>query len=225
VSISDIKSGGWATRERLTSAQMGLARTELLKCVDGTGGGTYTPSATISIDDLTVGGSSQLKYVSRSVTRIFQDLSGWVSSNTAYWDITSSGTLRPAWYQPAVNAGATMWIPMSLPVGSVLNSVAVTTEGAGHTAAPVTPLLVTVYSSPITGNTITSLGSQSDVTAWPAYDAAHVVSVTGLAHTVLNSLSYWIKITGESGVDSAAGALVYGAYAACTITVQDEWCP
>lgn len=42
MTITDPKVGGWALRERLLSSQMNNIRSELLKCVDGSGGGIYT---------------------------------------------------------------------------------------------------------------------------------------------------------------------------------------
>jgi len=45
VTLSDPKSGGWALNELLTSSQMNAIRTELLKAIDGVGGGTYALTA------------------------------------------------------------------------------------------------------------------------------------------------------------------------------------
>lgn len=61
MTIADVKPGGWASHELLSSAQMNAIRTELLKCVDGSGGGTYTLSAllrfqgaALQVEDLNV---------------------------------------------------------------------------------------------------------------------------------------------------------------------------
>ncbi len=61
MTIADVKSGGWADHEVLTHGQMNLIRSELLKAVDGVGGGTYTlsaplrfQSALVRVDDLQV---------------------------------------------------------------------------------------------------------------------------------------------------------------------------
>lgn len=45
MTLTAAKSGGWATEDLLSSAQMNALQTELLKAVDGAGGGTYTLSA------------------------------------------------------------------------------------------------------------------------------------------------------------------------------------
>ncbi len=49
MTIADVKSGGWAIGELLTSDQLDLIRGELLKCIDGVGGGSYTLGATLTI--------------------------------------------------------------------------------------------------------------------------------------------------------------------------------
>lgn len=50
MTISDPKVGGWADHEILTHTQMNAIRTELLKAVDGSGGGTYNLSAPLTFD-------------------------------------------------------------------------------------------------------------------------------------------------------------------------------
>lgn len=52
MTFSRAKSGGWVTGERLTSTQMNTLDTNMVKAVDGDAGGTYTPSAALSITDL-----------------------------------------------------------------------------------------------------------------------------------------------------------------------------
>jgi hypothetical protein len=50
MTISDPKVGGWADHEVLTHGQMNAIRTELLKAVDGAGGGTYNLTAPLTFD-------------------------------------------------------------------------------------------------------------------------------------------------------------------------------
>lgn len=45
MTLADVKPGGWADHEVLTHSQMNLIRSELLKAIDGSGGGTYTLAA------------------------------------------------------------------------------------------------------------------------------------------------------------------------------------
>lgn len=56
MTLADVKPGGWIDHEVLTHAQMNAIRTELLKAVDGAGGGTYNPSA-----NLIFGGAGELQ--------------------------------------------------------------------------------------------------------------------------------------------------------------------
>lgn len=49
MTISPAKTGGWSINNILTSQQITTLQSELLKAVDGTGGGTYTPVAPIII--------------------------------------------------------------------------------------------------------------------------------------------------------------------------------
>ena len=45
MTLSEAKAGGWSSEELLTSAQMNALQSELIKAVDGAGGGTYTLTA------------------------------------------------------------------------------------------------------------------------------------------------------------------------------------
>lgn len=50
MTLADPKVGGWANHERLASSEMNAIRTELLKAVDGVGGGTYNLSGPLIFD-------------------------------------------------------------------------------------------------------------------------------------------------------------------------------
>lgn len=222
MSISDIKPGGWAAKERLTSGQANLARTELIKCVDGTGGGTYTPSATISIDDLTIGGTERLKYASRSVTRSpINYMAGWTSDATR-WAMTAVSQ-RPYWEQP--NYGnANLLFQMSLPVGSVLTSATAEIIGYSHAGVPNSPVSFEIYYSAFDGFSKVALGTSTDPSASAgAYDAIHNITLSGLSHTVLSTLMYWVRFTGESGANAAVGTRMLSFTSTVTMTAQDEW--
>lgn len=56
LTLSPAKIGAWVLDEKLTSAQLNKLATELVKAVDGVGGGTYT----LSVGDLTFTGSKKL---------------------------------------------------------------------------------------------------------------------------------------------------------------------
>lgn len=57
MTITDPKPGGWAGNEILTSSQMNNIRTELLKAIDGTDGGTYN-----LVSDLVFGGPGEVQF-------------------------------------------------------------------------------------------------------------------------------------------------------------------
>lgn len=52
MTFTRVKAGGWDVGERLTEAQMDALDVNMTKAVDGDAGGTYTPSAALSITDL-----------------------------------------------------------------------------------------------------------------------------------------------------------------------------
>jgi hypothetical protein len=227
----DIKTGGWSLGERLTSAQMNTARAEIIKSVDGVAGGTYTPAATVSISDLTVGSGNQLRYDSRTVGRPCIRITDGTTSEDAIdpvtrrWARACAGTTRPYWITQ-VTGNVPLWFPMRLPVGSVLNTiVAVVVGGAGHGALPAVMPEVTAYSStPGAMATLTTLGTQLDTSASVGlFQAAHVITISGLSHTVLSTLDYWLRVLPESGANDEVGFIVAGATAGVTMTEQDEW--
>jgi hypothetical protein len=55
MTLADPKPGGWVDHELLTHGQMNSIRTELLKAIDGSGGGSYSLSA-----DLELGGAGEV---------------------------------------------------------------------------------------------------------------------------------------------------------------------
>lgn len=55
MSLSPVNAGGWDPEEVLTSDQMNALQVELLKAIDGVGGGSYTPAS-----DIVIGGPGEL---------------------------------------------------------------------------------------------------------------------------------------------------------------------
>lgn len=224
MSIADIKSGGWTLNERLTSAQMNSARAELIKCVDGVGGGTYTPSATVSITDLEVGGTNQLKYGSRTVTRPCIRIGDGTSSDATRWSLSSSASARPH-FITLLTGTVYLWFPVRLPVGATLTAVTVyVIGGSGHGSLPFNMPEAEVYSSALGSTSVTSLGSGVDASATVLeYEAGHTIDVTVASHVVLATNNYWLRIRPEGGAGEEVGFIVGGATATLTMTAQDEW--
>ncbi len=97
------------------------------------------------------------------------------------------------------------------------------TFGSAHGGLPATkPTLNLLKATATPGNTnVTkgSLGSATDASASAAnYDTCHLISITGLAHTILADTSYWVTVTGEAGANAAANCFAfYRAYAVITV--------
>lgn len=225
MSIADIKSGGWTLNERLTSAQMNSARAELIKCVDGVGGGTYTPSATVSISDLTVGSGNRLKYDSRSESRCPINYYAGGKNTADDWNLTaSSAGTRSVWEQTATGTDY-LTFHMKLPRGAVLDSVTCWFQGGGgHASVPASPLRFDIFYSlrTLAPSSLVAIGSTSTTSATTGaeYDALHTATLTSLAHSIGDSFDYWLRIRGET---VATGGLFLACQATCTVTEQDEW--
>jgi hypothetical protein len=57
VTLTLAKAGGWSIGEILTSDQMDHIQSELIKAIDGSGGGSYSPSANV-----TIGGAAEWRF-------------------------------------------------------------------------------------------------------------------------------------------------------------------
>lgn len=101
MTLSDPKTGGWSTSELLTSGQCNAIRTELLKAVDGVGGGTYTLSAPlIFLGDNVRLDSDDIDIVAGGVLSVLSGGKAEVESGGEF-DVLSGG-------QVTYRAGATM---------------------------------------------------------------------------------------------------------------------
>lgn len=231
MSIADVKAGGWAQGERFRSPQANSVRAELLKCVDGVGGGTYTPSATVSISDLMVGGGNRLKYDgTNSVTKALR-VAVIHAGTTPEWVFNSaSTTLR--WAQTGgVAAGDTLTMQVvDLPSAGTLTSIHVAVRGNPVSRANLTFNLPRFFFNkrPVLSETVTQIvSSQVDASASvAAYEAIHLISATGLSENLETGAAsnYYLGVTGESGGGTAtAGLRFLGAYGVVTFAEQAEW--
>lgn len=215
MTIADIKAGGWAAGERLLSSQMNTARTEMLKCVDGDGGGTYTPSATISIDDLTVGGGNALKYDSRGVAATIPMIpidigADWAWNNTAaLWYTTAAGT-------------SSMWFGAKLPNPCTLTDAVAWVKGSGHGALPaVMPRLEVWVRALNTDSSSASFSADDSSATFGAFDTIHFIQATG--SVAITTQNVFVRVINESGANSQNTFKLLGVQLSVTMTEQHEW--
>lgn len=224
MSIADIKTGGWAVGERLTSTQMGSVRAELLKCVDGVGGGTYTPSATVSISDLTVGGTNRLKYGSRNVTKALRCAAVAIGADWAF----NSGSTILRWEQGALAGTPLVLQCEDMPLSGTLTSISIFVRGQPVSRANLSFNLPRFYLNKrnVLSETVTAIvASQVDASATvPAYEAVHAITASGLTEALGSGNEYFLGVTGESGGgEDTVGLRYLGAQAIVTFTEQGEW--
>ena len=106
------------------------------------------------------------------------------------------------------NTAGSVFFPIELMHGHVLNEVSLSfTPAGGHAGAPaILPAIWVVCKN--TAGTVLSLGT--DAYSWvdvPTYDGgSHILTVSGIAHTVDNSTyNYFVRYRSESGANSVTG--------------------
>lgn len=89
------------------------------------------------------------------------------------------------------------------------------TFGSAHGGLPATmPQLALKRVTATAGNTdvttaaVGSTATDSSASA-AAYDKVHLISKTGMAHTILADSSYWVSIKGEAGANSIANNFAF----------------
>jgi hypothetical protein len=217
-------------------------RTELARAVDGLGG-TYTPTAdlifggsadielggtgevrftsTQGVTNLVMGGTHQVEYTARSLTRILSlELATPVSGG---FTISTSGSLAPCWIRSG-GVGGILWVPIPVPLGATLESVEVRFDPAPHSDVPATKPGVEVFFGLFGSSALSSsLGASTPFAgSLAAYVAGYTATATvGVARTV-DSSRFWARVTGESGTDSEPDLVVTSVQATYTVTSQDE---
>ena len=217
-----LAKSSWTTKERLTSSQLTLLATEILKAPDGVNGGTIAPAAPIIVNGsgaLQLG--NRLAYTSRSVTRVLPILLG-------EYDNTRAAFTSGDYFTSTSTTTSTVTLPLvGLPNGATLNTVTVKFKGqAAHGGAPGTMPTLKVNRRGITAGSFTQLGSTTTDTygSAGAYETTHDISVTGIAHTIDRTANtYQLVFTFEGGANSVAGAALFAISATCTITDQPEF--
>jgi hypothetical protein len=193
---------------------------------------TYTTPVTIPVPGEQIRSNDWVQAAGALANRtkyILARVSGLTSGDKVYFSMVSpgqlSGAIRFSWsgsaqWQGDVTTAGRMDVYLPLPKGAVTITgvvVAVDGNGAGasHSALPATMPTVELIRQPLGGGAPVSVsGPQVDTSGtFGAYDTAHVISIGAIGHTIVADNAYYLKITGEAGANSVAGALaVYGGY-------------
>lgn len=115
------------------------------------------------------------------------------------WDLDAD----LCWVNPAISANAILYIPLDLPHGAILTSVAVRIHpAAGHTTLPTLPK-ITVKKVPLgTGSGAPVAGPIVDSSSnIGAYEVAHSISALSIKHTVDKvAYRYHVELVAEQSV-------------------------
>ena len=227
-----LAKSSWVSKEVLTSEELTLLATEVLKAPDATAGGTYAPSAPIIVNGsgaLQLG--SRLAYTSRSVARVRSVVNGVFSYDSTRWSLVAGGS--SAYFTQTVTGAGNIDIEIEgLPNGATLDSVGVYLKGAaGHAGTPGTLPRLKVYQRSVSADpaaALTQIGSTATdpYTSSAVYQANHLVTASSLAHTIDVSATgniYIARIEGEGGANFVAGLIASSLVVTCTVTSQSEW--
>jgi hypothetical protein len=224
MSLSLAKST-WSAFEVFLSAQLNAITTQLLRAIDGTGGGTYNPSSVLAIGGSQglriegTGGAARLKYNSRNVTRGMPNTARAINATWTLADDPHYWT-----HDDTTAADRLNWHLVGLPHGATLNTVTVRVTGTG--TKPTTMPTARVYSVAHIGGTTSPLAAA--VTDPSANDAAwqldHTITTSSIGHVVDSTLySYFVYVTGSNG--SSGVTKVTGVEVTCAVTDQSEYNP
>jgi len=215
----------------ITAAQANQLDINQSRAIDGTAGGTYTPTGQIIISGTEgiryqcTGAGANIRLGSRVITR--QSTMSGITEGTGTWAMDIGMTWRNA-----TESATGLFLPLDLPDGAVLNSVTARYIGAGgHVTNPLTdpggldlamPLLQVL--SVDSGGVATVVGSQLDTAVDPIdYEVMHEITASALAHTVLREVNrYLVRFIGERGAEYTTGALLTQVLYQATVTKYIE---
>jgi hypothetical protein len=214
MSLTNPFSTKTARVSRITAAEINNAGTAISQAVDGTGGGSYTPLAPISI-----GGAQGLQIEDDSKIA-FQSggaITGTLalSATTTASDLTMSGTNRvklasrsiqrvmPYFALSRVAGGVDDWspahlgrhtnvtlngllyIPLRVPHGATLTAVEVYIQGAsGHGDLPENMPLINLHTVSIDDDEVSIADTFDPSGSVPDFQDVHPIPLTGLSHVV-----------------------------------------
>lgn len=224
MTLVDPTSGlGYSFGQKLPSTHMTTIATNQPKAVDGDGGGTWTPSATIVLNGasaLQLGG--MLKYTSRTITRAQPIIPQVVDTANWNWVADMAGLLT--WKNLVTSTRCQMELT-KFAHNSTVSEVRVFFQGGGgHMALPTMPQF-RLYRIDTSG-VYTALGAATNDPSAnvAAYEAAHSINVNLTASFVvdLTQYRYILAIASESGANYQPGGAVLAMTASMAVTEQAE---
>lgn len=213
----------WATGDRLTAAQINSVGTQLPYALDGSAGGSYSPSAHIVLPGAYGIQWGSTRYPALSTRNEYRPIPlGAPSLNTSTRWAFHSSTLT--WRQTDITDGGALLFPIPLIDGATLTSLDATFDGnlgggGSHGSLPATMPGVLLYKLAVASATVSVAGSTTDSSASTGtYDGIHTVSVSATEAVDLSSTYniYYAGVTGEAGANSSANSL-------CLVSIRATW--
>lgn len=243
MTISKVNAVGWAVGEKLTSAQANAFDTKIITALDGSGGGTYSPSGALILGGsgvhlsganhkvlaagaLTVesGGTLTLAGTANYVILGSRQLTRSCPWSTALSTNFASGGGYTLVHSNTSAGTVSNFLP--LPNGAQLNQVHVDVVGeSSGVVGGITMPTLSVWKFNLATNVATQIGSTyTDPSASEAaFEALHTLSVTGLTETINRvTHAYYAVITAPTGGNTQSGFEISPMKVVFTTGVMDD---
>jgi hypothetical protein len=124
-----------------------------------------------------------------------------------YWESNNTGTHF-------------LYYNLSLPTGLVVTSISFVLLNASASGTPAAYPTADFSYQTVGGTSSVVIGSATDAPAnLAAYQAAHVLTISGLSETIVTGRHYYLVIKNETGAGSQAGLRVYRPYLSGTLSL------
>ncbi len=206
VALLDVESGAAARIK--SGAGLDVFGSLTLKNASGPGSLTAESGTTIALNDVHVSGGEFAYPVALSSAQTEYRVFGasWLFI-AGEWDEDGADE----YIETTGNTGAVARCAVTVPPGT-LNAVTVTIEGDPfYSAIPSGVPILTVYKQNLLTGAITVLDTEADSSPnYTAYQAPHQITVSGLGAVIDPQVeTVWVKIAGESGLNSQEGMRLY----------------
>lgn len=195
MSLSLTKST-WSSLEKFFAAQLNAICVQLLRAIDGTGGGNYAPTTAIGIGGQGIKVSAtRLLAASESILQFTTPVTAVEIALQDFGDDGGGNVRYP--FSSTIAAGAVNRFPVKIPDGVVITGFKVDVVRSAGT--PTTEATAVLGYNNMTGST-TSLATQ----AASAGSGAHTITASGLSHVYSPAARhYFIDVQGEVGGGAA----------------------